>query len=60
MLQKIKEFIASTNGIGYANAAQIWRGYGDNGQRPYGYWLKPFGEVARWIGSSLNEIKLLW
>lgn len=58
--QKIRKLIADTWGQGYANACEIWRGHGDLGQEPYGWWLKPFGENARWIGSSWKEIKELW
>jgi len=58
----IKNLIADTSagGKGYANACQLWRGFGDMGQRPYGWWLKPFGETARFIGRSWKEIKADW
>lgn len=59
--EKIRKLIADTNGgQGYANACQIWKGYGEMGQEPYGWWLKPFGENAYWIGASWEEIKERW
>lgn len=60
MLEKIRKMIAATNGEGYANACEIWRGYGISGQKPYGYWLKPFGKNEHWLGSNWNRIQELW
>ncbi|KKK65021.1 hypothetical protein LCGC14_2978330 [marine sediment metagenome] len=58
--EKIRKLAADTNDQGYANACQIWKGHGDSGQEPYGWWLRPFNENERWIGSNLEEVKKLW
>ena len=54
--QKILSKVAEAKDEGYANACELWKGYGDMGQRPNGWWLKPFGENARHLGSSVDEV----
>lgn len=55
--EKIRELVEDSKGHGYANACQLWKGLGEMGQGPYGWWLKPFNQTARWIGSRWEEIK---
>ena len=54
---KIRAIIASDYDEGYANACHIWRGYGEMGQRPFGWWMRPFGENARYMGMGMKEVQ---
>ncbi len=58
--RQIRKLIADNSNTGDANAHQIWKGYGDMGRFPYGWWIKPFGGNGRWIGENWNEIQELW
>jgi len=51
--ERIREAYAKLVGQA-ANAARIWKGYGPFGQRPYGWWIKPFGKTAWYAGRSLE------
>jgi len=53
--EKIRKAIAKYRDTGYANACQIWKGYGSHGERPYGWWVQPFGRFAYFAGSNVAE-----
>jgi hypothetical protein len=53
--QKILKKVSEVKDEGYANACQLWKGHGEMGQAPHGWWLKPFNENARFIGSTVKE-----
>ena len=57
---RIRQLVIESSDEGQANACEIWKGYGDLGQAPYGWWLKPFNEQARSIGQSWDEVKERW
>ncbi len=55
--EKVRELYAAEVGCSFARAAGIWKGYGPLGQQPYGWWLEPIGRNARFIGSSLADVR---
>ena len=57
---KIRKLLEEKMGIGHANACQIWKGLGDQGQPPYSWWIKPFNGLAYPAGRNWNEVKELF
>ena len=55
--EKIRKVIARQYDDGDANACQIWKGWGEMGQGPWGWWVRPFGRVGYFVGSSLEEAR---
>ena len=54
--ERIRSLVAKDSSEGEANACQIWKGYGELGQAPHGWYVKKFNKSANWIGSSWKEI----
>lgn len=53
--QQILKKVSEVKDEGYANACQLWKGHGEMGQKPFGWWLKPFNENARFLGGNTKE-----
>ena len=53
--ENIRKMIAKQYNEADANACEIWKGWGEMGQAPYGWWVQPFGRTAYFVGSLLAE-----
>ncbi len=55
--ERVMFILAMKYSFEYATACQIWKGYSDMGHKPYGWYIKPFGENAYYAGRSVNEVR---
>jgi len=52
--ERIKNALGTVMSEGEANACEVWRGWDPAGQG-YGWWYKPFGEIAQPLGVTIAE-----
>lgn len=57
MKEKIRKHEAARRGAGYANACEIWKGWGEMGQSPFGWWVRPIGRTAHFVGSNASKVE---
>lgn len=55
--EKVRVLLTRVMDKGDVNACRVWRGFGDLGERPYGWWVARFGEPATYWGKSAAEVE---
>jgi hypothetical protein len=58
MLQReIRKIIAGATSEDFARGCEIWKGWGQTTETPFGWWVRPANGAPRWIGEHIEAIE---